>query len=40
MHPREEHLIPLFVVLGAAEGKKKEKWNLDLMGVMLSSYVC
>jgi aromatic ring-opening dioxygenase catalytic subunit (LigB family) len=23
MHPREEHLVPLFVILGAYEGEEK-----------------
>lgn len=39
MHPREEHLIPLFINLGAAEGKEREKFDLHIMGMFLSNYI-
>jgi hypothetical protein len=39
MHPREEHLIPLFVNLGACEGKVRKNMKLFLMGVHLSNYI-
>lgn len=39
MHPREEHLVPLFVNLGASEGKIRKNEKLFLMGVHLSNYI-
>lgn len=39
MHPREEHLIPLFVNLGACEGKYRRNKKIFLMGVHLSNYI-
>lgn len=39
LHPREEHLVPLFVNLGLSEGKTKENLKLFLMGLNLSNYI-
>jgi len=39
LHPREEHLVPLFINLGLYEGKKRENLKLFLMGLHLSNYI-
>ena len=39
MHPREEHLIPLFINLGASSGNKKEQLKLTLYNLHFSNYV-
>ncbi len=38
-HPREEHLVPLFVNLGAYEGEYREQMKLFIMGVHLSNFI-
>ena len=38
-HPREEHLIPLLVAAGAAEGEPGTRvYNDDIMGAMTSGF--
>lgn len=38
-HPREEHLIPLMVIAGAAgDDRGRAAWQGDLMGAKLSAY--
>jgi aromatic ring-opening dioxygenase catalytic subunit (LigB family) len=39
MHPREEHLIPLFVNLGACEGKVRKNLKLFLTGAHMSNFI-
>jgi aromatic ring-opening dioxygenase catalytic subunit (LigB family) len=39
MHPREEHLVPLFINAGASSGKAPRNMKVFLMGVHLSNYI-
>lgn len=39
MHPREEHLVPLFINAGAGSGKVARNMKVFLMGVHLSNYI-
>lgn len=37
-HPREEHLIPLMVAAGAADGKGERIYNDEVLRTMISAY--
>jgi aromatic ring-opening dioxygenase catalytic subunit (LigB family) len=39
MHPREEHLVPLFINAGAGSGKTPKNLKVFLMGLHLSNFV-
>ena len=38
-HPREEHLLPLFVCYGAAGAAAKQVFELEILGKMSSAYI-
>ncbi len=37
-HPREEHLLPLHVIAGAANGPGRVVFDDELMGIKVSSF--
>ena len=39
-HPKEEHLVPMFVNLGAAKGERGEVlFETNVLGVKTSSFI-
>lgn len=38
-HPREEHLLPLHVCMGAAQTAAHKHWQFDIMGQRASAYL-
>lgn len=38
-HPREEHLLPLHVCMGAAQTAARQSWRFEIMGQQASAYL-
>lgn len=38
-HPREEHLLPLHVCVGAAQGAARKAWRFEVLGQQASAYL-